>query len=183
MLAVKRFLIIQQKLIGDVLLGSILCENIKKYYPNSIIDFVVYDFALGVIENNPYIDNYIVFKKSYKYNPFLFIKFLLGFRRKKYHFLIDSYGKLESIFISLFARSGIKIAYYKKHTNFLYNYNIKRVSDKKRVHYFSIDNDIQTSIRDKLLLLSPIFDKKAKLIVAPQNISKKRRNSKNKKRY
>jgi len=166
--AVKNFLIIQQKMIGDVLLGSILCENIKKYYPNSVIDFVVYDFALGVIENNPYIDNYIVFKKSYRLNPFCFIKFLFGFRKKKYDFLIDSYGKLESIFISLFAQSKIKIAYYKKRTNFLYNYNIQRVSDKKRSHYFSIDNDLQTSIRDKLLLLSPILDKKANLIVEPK---------------
>ena len=36
-----KILVIQMKFIGDVLATSIICNNLKKIYPNSQIDFLV----------------------------------------------------------------------------------------------------------------------------------------------
>ena len=55
----KKILVIQLKQIGDVLLSSPICNTLKKNYPDSQIDYIVYDYTAGVVENNPNIDNII----------------------------------------------------------------------------------------------------------------------------
>ena len=56
-----KILVIQMKFIGDVLASSIICNNLKKLYPNSQVDFLIYPFTKPVIENNESIDNIIYF--------------------------------------------------------------------------------------------------------------------------
>ena len=56
-----KVLIIQQKMIGDVLLSTILCKNLKLWNPEITVDFVANHHTLDVIKGNPYIDNIIVF--------------------------------------------------------------------------------------------------------------------------
>ena len=55
----KKILIIQNKRIGDVLLASLIATNLKKVFPDSVIDYMVYNYTTGVIEQNPAIDNII----------------------------------------------------------------------------------------------------------------------------
>ena len=71
-----RILIIQQKMIGDVLVSSLICENLKKNYPNSEIHYLINRFTMPVIENNPHIDEIIVFEELFKCNKIEFFKFL-----------------------------------------------------------------------------------------------------------
>ena len=72
-----KVLIIQHKRIGDVLVSTILCENVKKAFPNSTVDYLINSNTLPVLENNPYIDHKIVFDTA-KYSGIAnFIKFLL----------------------------------------------------------------------------------------------------------
>ena len=59
-----KILIIQHKMIGDVLITSLLCENIKKAYPNAIVDYLINSNTLPVLENNPYINHKIVFDEK-----------------------------------------------------------------------------------------------------------------------
>ena len=60
----KKILVIQNKRIGDVLIASLIAANIKKIIPNSRIDYFVYDYTTGVIENNPNIDRIIPLKEK-----------------------------------------------------------------------------------------------------------------------
>ncbi len=161
----KKILIIQQKMIGDVLQSSILCENIKKYEKDSVIDFLVYDFAKPVLENNPFIDNIITYKKN---NIFSIIKLVLKLKNRKYDYIIDCYTKIESALISLLTISKYKISYDKSYFRFIYTHNIQRISRSKRTHKFKIDPNLQVSLKDKLLLLSPIFNKNIELEITPK---------------
>lgn len=136
-----RILIIQQKYTGDVLMSSILCENLKKWNPNCIIDFVANNFTVDIIENNPFIDNIIIFKKGFG--------FLFSIRKIKYDYLIDCYSKIESNLIALFSYSKIKITYYKWYSNFIYNSTVKRFNKP--------DKSIELSIKNRLELLKPIL--------------------------
>ncbi len=55
-----KILVIQQKVIGDVLISSIICNNLKTEYPDAQIDYIIYDYTFGVVENNPNINNFIM---------------------------------------------------------------------------------------------------------------------------
>jgi heptosyltransferase-2 len=59
-----KILIIQQKMIGDVLVSSIICNNLRRAYPDAQIDYLVYESTTPVLEGNPNIDTIIRFEKS-----------------------------------------------------------------------------------------------------------------------
>ena len=147
-----KVLVIQQKMIGDVLLSSLICKNLEIWNPTIKIDFVANNHTLGVLENNPYIDNIIIFKDTYKNDKLGLIKFIKSFRNKRYDYVIDAYGKLESILITIFTPAKTKIGYSKFYTDWIYNKPIKRIK--------SSNQKLQLSILHRLQLLEPILGDK-----------------------
>ncbi len=126
-----RILIIQQKMIGDVLVSTILCENMKLKYPNAQVDYMIYKGSLPVVEGNKFIDNIIIFTEKHRNNKIEFLKFLFQIRKKKYDIVIDAYSKLESWLTVLFSGAKQKISYNKKWRNFLYTDNILDIKKPK----------------------------------------------------
>ena len=59
-----KILVIQQKMIGDVLVSSLICNNLRKAYPSAQIDYMVYKSTLPVLKGNTSIDNFILFEKN-----------------------------------------------------------------------------------------------------------------------
>ena len=139
-------------MIGDVLLSTLICKNLKIWNPTIKIDFVANNHTLGVLENNPYIDNIIVFKDTYKNDKLGLIQFIKSFRNKKYDYVIDAYGKLESILITIFTPAKTKIGYSKFYTDWIYNKSIKRIKNSNQ--------KLQLSILHRLQLLEPILGDK-----------------------
>ena len=144
-----KILILQHKMIGDVLICSLLCKNLRLWNPNAKIDFVANRHALDVIRNNPYIDKIIVFEDSFANDKLGFLKFLNQFRKKRYDYVIDAYGKLESVLICLFTPARHKIGYKKFYSSIVYNQSIVR---KK-----TLEDKLQLSIKNRLQLLEPII--------------------------
>jgi len=135
--AANKILVIQQKMIGDVLASSIICNNLKATYPESRIDYLVHDFTAPVIENNPNIDTIILFKEEQRNNSIALIKFALKIRKAKYNAVIDAYNKWESGIITLLSGAKTKIGYKKWYTSFFYNKTVEqnwRVTDSALVH-------------------------------------------------
>lgn len=133
----NKILVIQQKMIGDVLASSIICNNLKATYPKSRIDYLVHDFTAPVIENNPNIDNVILFTEEQRNNTIALIKFALKIRKAKYNAVIDAYNKWESGIITLLSGAKTKIGYKKWYTSFFYNKTVEqnwRVADSALVH-------------------------------------------------
>jgi len=98
----KKILIIQNKRIGDVLISSVIANNYKAKYPNSIVHLMAYDFTHGVIQNNPNIDK-IIFINEKELKKFgNLIKLIFQVRREKYDILFDPYSKLQSRLICKF---------------------------------------------------------------------------------
>ena len=51
-----KLLIIQQKMIGDVLTTSILFKALKAEHPDAELHYVINSHTYSVVENNPFID-------------------------------------------------------------------------------------------------------------------------------
>lgn len=144
-----RFLVIQQKRIGDVLTSTIICNNLKKQFPQSTIDYMCYTNSLDVLTGNPYIDNIIPLPHKVRKNYLSLFKFIFEIRSKKYDVIIDVYNKLETNLITMFAGSKTKIAYHKWYTTLFYTHNIKRYDNSLTPkNGFAIDN--------RLRLLEPL---------------------------
>jgi len=163
-----KILIIQQKMIGDVLVSSLICENLKRNYPNSEIHYLINRFTIPVIENNPYIDEIIVFEDLYRSNKIEFFKFLKDIKKSKYDVVIDAYGKLESNLITFFSKAKFTYSYTKWYTKCLYSSTVK-ISDTSLIEAGSaIEN------RQRLLQLLPdvkVFNVKPKIYLTTAEVN------------
>jgi ADP-heptose:LPS heptosyltransferase len=157
-----KILVIQQKMIGDVLVSTLLCNNLRKAYPNAQIDYMVYKSTLPVLQGNNSINNFILFEKKHRKSKIAFFKLIFDVRKEKYDLIIDAYSKLESWLTVLFSNATTKISYKKFGRTFLYTHNVT-VSDEPK-------SSIGLVIERRLSLLDPLnleieFDVVPRLIV------------------
>lgn len=143
-----KILVIQQKMIGDVLVSSLLCDNLRKAYPNAQIDYMVYESTRAVVEGNLSFDSLVLFEKKHQTSKWEYFKLLQSIRAEKYDIVIDAYSKLESWLVVLFSGAKQKISYWKKGRDFLYTDTIKR---KK-----TSSTNLGLIIEQRLSLLDPL---------------------------
>lgn len=143
-----RILVIQHKMIGDVLVSSIICNNLRKAYPNAQIDYLVNDNTVDVLKGNPNINNLVVFDKKAQNSTFELIKFAIGLRKNKYDIVIDAYSKLQSWAIVLLCGGKTKISYKKFGRTFLYDYNVPFADNP--------ETNLGLAIERRLSLLTPL---------------------------
>ncbi|WP_235922446.1 glycosyltransferase family 9 protein [Flavobacterium difficile] len=143
-----KILVIQQKMIGDVLVSSILCENLRYAYPNAQIDYLIYDSTKTVVDGATYIDNLILFSEKQRKSKWELFKFILKIRKAKYDLIIDPYSKLESWLLVYFSGATKTISFEKKGRNFIYTDVVKRRDD--------YSSNLGTIIEQRLALLEPL---------------------------
>ena len=143
-----KILIIQQKMIGDVLTTSIMFEALKSQYPNSELHYVINSHTFPVVEEHPFIDKFIFITPEMEDNKLKFHTFLKSLKNQKYDVVIDVYGKLSSALISRFSKAKVKIAYHKKHTSFIFTNTVKRLKRSQ--------NNASLAIENRMKLLEPL---------------------------
>jgi heptosyltransferase-2 len=144
-----KVLVIQQKMIGDVLTSTILCEQIKKHFPDSEVHYLINTHTAAVVLYNPFIDEVVFFTDAYRNSKRAFYSFLQGIAAKNYDVVIDAYGKPESILISLFSGAKIKSSYVKWYSRGVYTHTYKNCKIGETPMGLAIENRLQ--------LLKPII--------------------------
>ena len=144
----KKILVIQQKMIGDVLTSSVLFEELRHAHPNAQLDYLINSHTFPVVENNPFIDDFIFFTKDAEQSKKELFKLAKQVRKRNYDVVIDVYSKLSSNLISLLSGAKTKISYYKPYTSFVYNKNIKRKTQT--------DSKAGLAIVNRFQLLEPL---------------------------
>lgn len=143
-----KILVIQQKMIGDVLISTIICNNLRKAYPNAQIDYLVYATTIPVLKGNLNIDNIILFEEKHRKSKIELFKLGIQIRNQKYDLVIDAYSKLESWVLVLLSNAKRKISYKKSFRNFLYTDNVPFESFPK--------TNLGLAIERRLSLLKPL---------------------------
>jgi len=138
-----KILIIQQKMIGDVLTSSILFEALREKYPDAQLDYLINSHTFPVVQENPFINHFVFITPEIENSKLKFYKFLKYIKHQKYDVVIDVYGKISSNLISVFSDAKIRIAYYKKHTSFLYSHTLKRSKKPSSNVSLAIENRLR----------------------------------------
>ncbi|WP_343913859.1 glycosyltransferase family 9 protein [Aquimarina litoralis] len=138
-----KILVIQQKMIGDVLTSTIICEALTNKYTDATIDYLVNSNTKPVILENPYFHNIIEFKNEYRDSKKAFYSFLKDIKKSKYDLVIDAYGKLESNLISYFSKAPKRISFYKWYTQFIYTEVIRRKPEPITNASIAIENRLR----------------------------------------
>lgn len=144
-----KILVIQNKKIGDVLLSTILCANLKKAIPNAEIHYLISEEALPLLKGNPHIDKPVVIKSEHRTTKKAYLNFALQLKHEQYDVIIDAYSKIESWVIVFLSKAKIRISFKKKYRTFLYTHNLSREE--------LTDSTPGKMIDIRLLLISPFI--------------------------
>ncbi|MDD5097164.1 MAG: lipopolysaccharide heptosyltransferase II [Candidatus Omnitrophica bacterium] len=81
----KRILIVRTDRIGDVLLSTPVIKALRQKYPQAYISMMVAPYAKDIVENNPYLDEVIVYDKDGLHKSWLrSLKFASRLKKKKF---------------------------------------------------------------------------------------------------
>ncbi|QNJ98362.1 glycosyltransferase family 9 protein [Constantimarinum furrinae] len=148
----KKILVIQNKRIGDVLISSVIANNIKKVFPKSHITYFVYDYTTGVLQNNPNIDEIISANdKELKKLPNLF-KAIREVRKAKYDIIFDPYAKFQSRMMCLFSGAEYRIGLKRAHKDLklpFYTHPISFLKNRTK--------DCGKAIEDRINMITSVF--------------------------
>ncbi|NNM23247.1 MAG: glycosyltransferase family 9 protein [Flavobacteriaceae bacterium] len=120
----EKILVIQNKRIGDVLIASILANNLKTIFPNSHITYFVYDYTSGVLLHNPNIDRVIEANDKELKKLSVLWKTIRQIRREKYDIILDPYAKFQSRMMCLFSGASKRVGF-------------KRANKKLKLPYYT----------------------------------------------
>lgn len=148
-----KVLVIQHKMIGDVLASTVICEVFKKEHPDWKIHYLIEKNTLPVVENNPFIDKIVLFDPLANKGLFRLIRYGKRLKKEQYSLVIDVYGKWQSIIPAYFCGAKTIIGHYKWYTTFFYSKTV--VPDTKC-------NGTANAYR--LLLASTALDKKVESV-------------------
>ena len=152
-----KILIIQQKMIGDVLTSSILFEALREKYPQAELHYLIQAHTRAVVENNPFIHKIIESNPDKEKSILELIKFAAEIKKQQYDVVIDVYSKINSAFLTTFSGAKKKIGFLKWYTSSAYS---DTFSNKKQP-----DTEAGLAIENRMLLLkalSPDFETKKK---------------------
>jgi len=126
-----------------VLTSSILFEALKTTYPESELHYVINTHTFPVVENNPFIDKFLMVTSEMEDSKTLFYKFLKTIRKEQYDVVIDVYSKLSSNLITKFSGAKIKISKHKNYTAPLYTHTFKDAVAAKTNAGLAVENRLQ----------------------------------------
>ena len=127
----QRFLIIQTAFIGDVVLATGMAEKLRRAYPEAQIDFLLRKGNEGLLANNPFLNEVLIWnKKQNKWGNLL--KLLQLIRSAKYDKVINLQRFAGTGFLTAFSNAKQKIGFDKNPFSFLFSKKIKHIMNDGR---------------------------------------------------
>jgi heptosyltransferase-2 len=124
----KSILIIQTAFIGDVILATAIIEELKDTFPESEIDFLLRNGNETLLDNNPHINQVLIWDKTIEKKKNLF-KALRTIRTNKYDLVINLQRFLSTGVLTAFSGAKTKVGFKKNPLSYLFSRSYDHIID------------------------------------------------------
>ncbi len=114
---IKKILCIKPRGIGDILLSTIVLENLKAAFPHSQIHYLTEEFAKRAVENNSFISKILTFKRDD-----LVFKTINKVRKDKYDLVFDLWSNPKTAQITFLSGAKYRVGFEKRGRKYAYNF-------------------------------------------------------------
>ncbi len=114
---IKKILCIKPRGIGDIVLSTIILDNLSAYFPSAKIDYLVESFAKESLENNPLV-NKILTMEDKEFS----LKTASRLRKEKYDLIFDLWSNPRSAQITFFSGAKYRVGYAYRGRKYAYNF-------------------------------------------------------------
>lgn len=134
---VKNVLVVRFRQLGDAVLTTVICNTIRKNFPDARISYVLNDNLASLFEGHPSIDRIITFTKKERHDTLAYIKKIWHIMHEThYDVIIDKRSTLNTTPFALFSiHTPIRVALKKPYTWLLYNYRIGSVANTPMIDH------------------------------------------------
>jgi heptosyltransferase-3 len=115
--SIQNILVIKLRAIGDVLLSTIVLNNLREYFPASRIDFLTERASREVVDGHPALNSFILFDPRCESG----LQLILKVRRRKYDLVIDLFGNPRSALVTLLSGAPHRVGYRLGWRRYCYN--------------------------------------------------------------
>ena len=123
----QKFLVIQTAFIGDVVLATIVAEQLHKDFPQAQIDFLVRKGNERLFNQHPFLNEVLTWnKKKNKYSNLY--KLISSIRKKKYNKVINLQRFFSTGLLTIFSGADETIGFNKNPLSFLFATKIKHIT-------------------------------------------------------
>lgn len=126
---VKKILCIKLRGIGDVILSSVVFENLRTDFPGADIDYLTEPPSKGALEKLDFINEVVVLDRKRKYSSLHAVREV---RKRKYDLVLDFYSNPRTALITFLSGARYRAGFPYKGRN--YAYNLKGPSDRNKYH-------------------------------------------------
>jgi len=144
-----RILIIQTAFIGDVILATPVIKKLKKFYPGSKIDFLLRKGNESILDNNPHLNEVIVFDKNINKYSNLF-RLIKKIRKNKYDLVVNIQRYHTTGLITVFSGAKLTVGFDQNPLSFLFK--------RKVVHDMHRDKQSRHEVSRNLKLIEEFTD-------------------------
>lgn len=124
---IKKILCIKPRGIGDIILSTIVLENLNNYFKHSEIHYLTEEFAKEAVITNPLVSKVLTFKRED--SIFSIVKKI---RKEGYDVIFDFWSNPRTAQITFFSGARVRIGYGYRGRKFAYNF--KAISGRGEVH-------------------------------------------------
>lgn len=114
---IKKILLIKPRGIGDIILSTIVLENLKSVFPHSKIHYLTETFARRAVENNPFVSKIITFNKK----DFV-LSIIKKVRREKYDLIFDLWSNPKTAQVTFLSGAKYRVGFEKHGRKYAYNF-------------------------------------------------------------
>ena len=115
--SIKKILCIKPRGIGDIILSTIVLENLKAALPHSEIHYLTEEFAKRAVESNPYVSKLLTFNRNN-----LVFKAIKKVRKERYDLVFDFWSNPKTAQITYFSGAKYRVGFEKRGRKYAYNF-------------------------------------------------------------
>ncbi len=124
---IRKILCIKPRGIGDIILSTLILENLASYFPYAQIDYLTERFAKASVENNPFVNKVLTMNETEF--PLLVA---LRVKKEKYDIILDLWSNPRSAQVTFL--SGVKYRVGFAYRGRKYAYNILATGERGEHH-------------------------------------------------
>jgi len=129
----KRILIIQTAFLGDVILSTPLIKALRELFTDSFISFLLIPETKKVLENNPYLDEILVYDKRKQKGLRCFYRMVGEIKQRGFDLAIIPHRSLRSALLAYFSRIPKRIGFDRSSGSFLFTQKVTYLADVHEV--------------------------------------------------
>ncbi len=126
---IRKILLIKLKGIGDVVLSTIVFDNLRETFPDAAIDFLTEPPSLPLLEPLPFINQVILFRKK---EPASALKLIWEVMKQRYDLVIDMYSNPRTALVTYLSGARYRAGF--PYRGRAYSYNLQGPIERGSMH-------------------------------------------------